>query len=163
MPLLSTDPAITELEPIRLIGVSQEMSYLKNETVALWQSFMPLLPSISERIGEDFFSIQEYPAGYFVSFQPELNFKKSARVHVQSSAAIPDGMDELIVEGLYAVFTFRGTPADFGSAMQFILTQWLPQSPYFLDERPHFERLGNKYKRNDPASEEEIWIPVRLR
>lgn len=163
MPLLSREPTITELEPIRLIGISQEMSYVKNETVALWQSFMPLLPSISDRIGEDFFSVQEYPAGYFASFQPERTFTKSARVCVHKDASIPEGMNELIAAGVYAVFTFQGTPTEFGSAMQFIMAQWLPQSPYFLDERPHFEKLGNKYKRNDPASEEEIWIPIRLR
>jgi AraC family transcriptional regulator len=35
----------------------------------------------------------------------------------------------------------------------------LPGSEYFLDNRPHFEVLGDKYKNNDPTSEEEIWKP----
>jgi len=30
-----------------------------------------------------------------------------------------------------------------------------------LDNRPHFEVLGEKYKNGDPESEEEIWIPVK--
>jgi predicted transcriptional regulator YdeE len=30
-----------------------------------------------------------------------------------------------------------------------------------IDNRPHFEVLGDKYKNNDPSSEEEIWIPIR--
>jgi AraC family transcriptional regulator len=38
---------------------------------------------------------------------------------------------------------------------------WLPSSDYVLDNRPHFEILGEKYKINDPESEEKIWIPVR--
>lgn len=34
---------------------------------------------------------------------------------------------------------------------------------YEIDFRPHFEILGEKYKNNDPGSEEEVWIPVRPR
>jgi AraC family transcriptional regulator len=30
-----------------------------------------------------------------------------------------------------------------------------------LDNRPHFEILGEKYKQGSPDSEEEIWIPVK--
>jgi hypothetical protein len=26
---------------------------------------------------------------------------------------------------------------------------------------PHFEVLGDKYKNNDPSSEEEVWIPIK--
>lgn len=29
---------------------------------------------------------------------------------------------------------------------------WLPNSDYLLDDRPHFELLGDKYKNNDPNS-----------
>jgi hypothetical protein len=32
----------------------------------------------------------------------------------------------------------------------------------FLDDRPHFEVLGSKYRNNDPESEEETWIPTKL-
>jgi AraC family transcriptional regulator len=38
---------------------------------------------------------------------------------------------------------------------------WLPDSGFELDNRPHFAVMGEKYKRDDDASEEEIWIPVR--
>ncbi len=37
----------------------------------------------------------------------------------------------------------------------------LPNSEYELENRPHFEVLGEKYKNNDPNSEEEIWIPIK--
>lgn len=39
----------------------------------------------------------------------------------------------------------------------YIFATWLPSSAYVLDNRPHFEVLGAKYKSNDPGSEEEIW------
>lgn len=47
------------------------------------------------------------------------------------------------------------------SIFQYIFGTWLPASGYYLDNRPHFEILGHKYKNNDPDSEEEIWIPVK--
>ncbi|MDP5096829.1 MAG: GyrI-like domain-containing protein [Flavobacterium sp.] len=37
----------------------------------------------------------------------------------------------------------------------------MPNSEYQLDNRPHFEILGAKYKNNAPDSEEEIWIPIK--
>ncbi|WP_339791455.1 GyrI-like domain-containing protein [uncultured Imperialibacter sp.] len=46
---------------------------------------------------------------------------------------------------------------------EYIFGTWLPASAYDLDDRPHFEVLGDNYKNNDPTSEEEIWIPIRPR
>jgi AraC family transcriptional regulator len=37
----------------------------------------------------------------------------------------------------------------------------MPNSDYVLDNKTHFEILGDKYRNNDPESEEEIWIPVQ--
>jgi AraC family transcriptional regulator len=64
--------------------------------------------------------------------------------------------------GLYAVFDYKGSSTD-SSIFQYIFETWLPNSDYELDNRPHFEVLGDKYKNNDPASEEEIWIPIKPR
>jgi AraC family transcriptional regulator len=64
--------------------------------------------------------------------------------------------------GLYAVFDYKGLSTD-NSIFQFIFGTWLPSSEYDLDDRPHFEVLGNKYKNNDPTSEEEIWIPIKMK
>ncbi|MEP1984886.1 MAG: GyrI-like domain-containing protein, partial [Maribacter dokdonensis] len=41
--------------------------------------------------------------------------------------------------------------------------EWIPNSEYQLDGRPHFEVLGAKYKNNDPNSEEEVWIPIKAK
>ncbi|MCB0855813.1 MAG: GyrI-like domain-containing protein, partial [Bacteroidetes bacterium] len=46
---------------------------------------------------------------------------------------------------------------------QYIFFECLPKSDYLLDNRPHFEVLGEKAKLNDPNSEEEIWVPIRLK
>ena len=46
---------------------------------------------------------------------------------------------------------------------QYIFTNWLPNSEYELDNRPHFEILGDKYINGSADSEEEIWIPVKYK
>jgi len=64
--------------------------------------------------------------------------------------------------GLYAVFDYKGLSTD-NSIFQYIFENWLPNSDYILDNRAHFEVLGDKYKNNDPTSEEEIWIPIKAK
>jgi len=163
MPLLNNEPRIKELTNLSLVGVHQTMSLAENRTASLWQTFMPRLKELASRVGADLYSLQQYPVDYFHSFDPTRSFEKWAAVAVSSVDPIPAGMDTLRLNGTYAVFDFQGTPAEFGNAIQYILSVWLPQSDYQLDERPHFELLGEKYKRNDPLSEEEIWIPIRKR
>ncbi len=43
-----------------------------------------------------------------------------------------------------------------------IFETWLPASGYVLDNRPHFAVMGEKYRNEDPDSEEEIWIPIKM-
>ena len=63
-------------------------------------------------------------------------------------------------EGLYAVFDYKGSSSD-NSIFHYIFSEWLPSSDYQIDDRPHFEVLGERYKNNDVNSEEEIWIPIK--
>ena len=72
---------------------------------------------------------------------------------------IPEDMESFSLStGLYAVFEHKGMDT---AIFQQIFTEWLPNAPYILDHRPHFELLGEKYKNGDPNSEEQIWIPIR--
>ena len=91
-----------------------------------------------------------------------LEFEKWAAVEVSDFSNVPDGMKTFLLKGgLYAIFVHKGSSTD-NSTFDFIYSTWLPNSDYILDNRPHFEILGKKYRNNDPSSEEEIWIPVRL-
>jgi AraC family transcriptional regulator len=76
---------------------------------------------------------------------------------------IPEKMDTLILEaGMYAVFIHKGNVEAFVNTFKHILYTWLPNSKYILDDRPHFEILGDAYLGpNNPNSKEEIWIPIR--
>ena len=61
---------------------------------------------------------------------------------------------------MYAVFNYKGAQSDAAAFFNTIYTEWLPSSDYELENRPQFEILGEKYKKNSPDSEEEIWIPI---
>ena len=105
--------------------------------------------------------MQVYPSTHFMNFKPTNEFVKWATVEVADHTNIPKDMEGFTLPGgLYAVFDYKGSSAD-PSIFQYIFGTWLPSSEYALDDRPHFEVLGEKYKNNDPTSEEEIRIPVK--
>lgn len=155
-------PHMVEMPAKRLAGKRLKMSFIKNRTLELWQSFMPQRNQISGRISEEFYSVEVYPASFFNHFDPEALFEKWAAVEIDAGSKIPDGMEILeMPAGLYAVFVHKG-PASQGAAMyDYIFTQWLPKSEFVIDSRPHFALMGEKYSNDSPDSEEEIWIPVK--
>lgn len=105
--------------------------------------------------------MQRYAPGFFTDFNPAAEFEKWAGLEVADFATVPPDMEAVIIPaGQYAVFFYRGLNTD-TSIFQYIFTAWLPASNYVLDDRPHFEILGPNYRNNDPASEEEIWIPIK--
>ena len=58
------------------------MSLLDNRTVDLWRQFMPRRHGISGRVGEEMYSLQVYPEGYYERFNPATIFEKWALVEV---------------------------------------------------------------------------------
>lgn len=153
-------PRIETLNEKRLVGYNLKMSLTQNKTGQLWGKFGPRIKEITNRVSEDKISMQIYPPLYFHKFNAESEFEKWATVEVKDFEDIPNGMKPFTLkEGRYAVFNYKGSSADH-SIFQYIFREWLPSSPYEIDDRPHFEVLGEKYKNNDPSSEEEIWIPV---
>ena len=143
-----------------LVGKRMKMSLSKNKTAELWKCFMPRQNEIPNKLTVECISMQVYPLGYYANFNPNTEFEKWASVEVSDSDSVPDNMEHFVLEGGdYAVFVHKGSSSDM-STFQFIFTDWIPNSDYQLDHRPHFEILGEKYKNNDPSSEEEIWIPI---
>lgn len=59
------------------------------------------------------------------------------------------------------MFIHRGPAHEFQRTFRAIFQEWLPNSEYKLDGREHFEIMGEKYKNDLPASEEEVWIPIK--
>jgi AraC family transcriptional regulator len=152
------------IEEKTLIGMHLKMSLAQNKTRELWQGFMPRRNEIQHKVRSDLYSMQLLPPSYFKHFDPSAEFIKWAAVEVAKVDAVPDGMETFTLpRGLYAVFLHKG-PASAGAlSFQYIFGTWLPASGYELEDRPHYELLGEKYKHEDPSSEEEIWIPIKLK
>ncbi len=157
------EPRIETLSARKLVGKRLSMSINNNATQQLWQSFMPERRHIKNNLSTDLFCIQEYDKSLdFKNFTPDTEFIKWAAAEVSDFSEIPSGMESFTLPtGLYAVFIYKGSASDFEETFRYIFCQWLPQSEYEPDQRPHFEILGSKYKNNDPDSEEELWIPIK--
>jgi AraC family transcriptional regulator len=154
-------PRIENLNEKKLVGKRLKMSLANNKTGELWASFMSCRKNISNPLTNDLISMQIYPSTHFSDFKPTNLFEKWATVEVSDFDNLPDDLETFILPGgLYAVFDYKGSSND-PAIFQYIFGTWLPNSNYVLDDRPHFEILGEKYKNNDPSSEEEIWIPIR--
>ncbi|WP_375558988.1 GyrI-like domain-containing protein [Bernardetia sp. OM2101] len=156
-------PQIISLPQKKLMGQSIKMSLSNDKTMELWQRFMPQKKTIQNSIGTDLYSIQIYDDALdFKDFNPTTEFIKCAMIEVTDFENIPQNMESKVLEGgLYAIFLYKGLPKDFPKMAHYIFGVWLPNSDYQLDQREHFEVLGEKYNPTNENSEEEIWIPIK--
>lgn len=147
---------------IKIVGIRLRMSISDNHTFKLWSTFMPRLKEISNNLGRDLYSMQVYDHSYFENYNPEALFEKWAGIEVTDFNTIPVNMETYVIpKGLYAVFIHKGAPSEGAKTFQYIFGTWLPNSEYLVDDRAHFEILGEKYKNDSSDSEEEIWVPVK--
>ncbi|CAM3478906.1 GyrI-like domain-containing protein [Flavobacterium chungbukense] len=157
-------PLIKTLAEKKLTGHFIEMSFTENKTFQLWNGFMPKKKEIKNTINANLYSLEVYPENYFDNFNPSNDFQKWAAVEVSSFENLPSEMKTLVVSGgLYAVFLHLGPATEAHKTYNYIFAEWLPNSTYIVDERPHFAVMNEKYKKDDPTSEEEIWIPIKNR
>jgi Uncharacterized protein conserved in bacteria len=157
------EPRIELLAEKKLVGKRLNMTLSNDRTFELWHSFMPHRKEIKNSISTDLYCLQVYDKNLnFKDFNPQTEFEKWAAIEVTNFSDIPDNMETYTLKGgLYAVFIHKGVPSSFPKTFQFIFNEWLPKSEYELDNREHFDLMGEKYKNDDPESEEEIWVPIR--
>lgn len=152
---------IETLSEKKLIGFSANMNFANHNPAILWSKLMSRKNEIKNVVGNNLYSLEIYPEFFFNNFNPNKDFQKWAAVEVADFTSVPSGMQTLFVpQGMYAVFIYKGTNANAAAFYNQIFSQWLPASDYTLDNRPHVAIMGEKYKKNSPDSEEEIWIPV---
>jgi AraC family transcriptional regulator len=158
------EPRIELLAEKKLVGKRLNMTLSNDRTFELWRSFMPHRKEIKNSVSTDSFCLQIYDKNIdFKDFNPQTEFEKWAAIEVTNFSDIPDNMETYTLKGgLYAVFIHKGAAGSFPKTFQFIFNEWLPKSEYKLDNREHFDLMGDKYKNDDPESEEEIWVPIRL-
>ncbi|MBK7966979.1 MAG: GyrI-like domain-containing protein [Bacteroidetes bacterium] len=157
-------PRIETISQKLLIGMRRRMSLAKNEIPLLWKSFMPRRNEVQNKKNPFLYSIEVYDdLSYFKHFNPSLEFDKWAAVEVSTEDEIPSDMEIFIIpHGSYAIFLFKGSEQEVFSFYAAIFNEWLPSTNYELDNRPHFACMGEQYKKGDPNSEEEIYIPIKL-
>lgn len=156
-------PTIQTIPSKKLIGKHLTMSFVANKTFELWSSFMPQRKLIANAVDpQHMYSLQLYGKDFYTNFSSTRDFEKWAAVEVSDFDIVPEDMDTLTIPvGQYAVFQYKGSHNNGHDVFSYIFGEWLPASGYELDDRPHFEILGPKYKNGDPDSEEEIWIPIK--
>lgn len=157
-------PRIEIIIEKKLVGKRMTMSHANDNMGELWRSFMPRRKEISNSLSNDLISLVVYKPDHFIHYKPSNEFDRWAAIEVADFAHLPDEMEACVLSsGLYAVFHYVGSSTSIDSYYQSIFNDWLPNCDYWLDDRPHFEILGDKYKNNDPLSEEDIFIPVKLK
>lgn len=160
------EPRIIKHKALKMLGMKINTSLAENRTRELWSKFKLRVKEIEHRTDKDYYSIQEYPKDIQMEkLTPHTQFIKWVAVQVPEFENIPSGLDRLIIPaGLYAIFVHKGPVRAFYKTSQYIYGQWLPGSDYVLDQWPQFEIMTEKYLGPDnPDSEEEVWIPIRLR
>jgi AraC family transcriptional regulator len=159
------EPRIEIMPEKKLVGKKMKMTFSANKTGELWKSFMQRRKEIKNNLTDDLYSLQVYdPSFDFNTYNPDIAFEKWAAVEVPDFESIPAEMEAFtLAEGLYAIFVHKGGPSTGPVTFRYIFGTWLPNSAYTTDNRPHFEILGEKYKNEDPDSEEEVWIPIKLK
>jgi AraC family transcriptional regulator len=161
---IDMQPGIETLKEKKLVGQFIKMSFSNNKTFELWRSFMPHRKEIQNNLGSDLYSIEVYEPGFFGNFNPAREFDKWAAIEVPDFSIVPNNMETITIPGgLYAVFLYIGPASAAAKLYQNIFGDWLPNSDFLLDNRPHFALMGAKYKSEGPSSEEEIWIPIKLK
>lgn len=151
--------------PARIFGgISQRTTPNRFVPPTLWSVFMPRRKELSARKDDALYSIREYDSILQPEhFHPDLAYTQWVAVELQEET-VPEGISVLHQPaGLYAVFTYTGIAADMVSFAEKIYTEWLPVSGCKLDHRAHFTRLDHRYtSMDDPASQEELWIPIEM-
>ena len=143
----------------KLVGMHSKVRHQDHAHIAmLWQRFMPNHKRIKNRTTQDFIAVQHYSD--FNDFDKPYTIW--AAIEVSDAGALPEGMAALIIPaGDYAVFRHKGMNAP--ETYQRIMTEWLPSSGYAIDTRPHFQVMGKDYKNGSEDSEEDFYVPVRLK
>lgn len=153
---------IENLPEKMLVGQYITMNFIENKTFQLWNGFMPRRKEIKNGVNADLYSLEVFPVGHFDNFDPNNFFQKWAAIEVTDFNEVPEEMETLTIQnGLYAVFTHKGSQSEAHKTYHSIFVEWLPNSKYTVDERPHFAVMSEKYKKDDPDSEEDIWIPIK--
>ena len=152
---------IIQIQEIKQLEYQLTCHWSKKKHKYYGRRSFPGIHLIKNRIGSEKFRYKYIQKRVLSILWSKNIFTKWALVPVSTFDCIPDGMSSFVIpSGWYARFHYKGHPAAGASFFQTIFTQWVPKSGYQIDERPHFEMLGDRYDNNSVDSEEDVYIPI---
>lgn len=155
---------IVKTNKILIVGLSATANFLNTNQITgqLARQFMSRVGEVKHRKDNFKLSLHKYSNFNISEFNPNQTFKKWIGVEVDNLQSVPEQMETLTIDaGKYLVINFEGTITAFVNFWQDIHFNWLPNSEFEIDNRPHFERLGPDYNPNQAINKEEIWIPIK--
>ena len=149
---------IVQVSEIFVVGISVNMQRHETHKIkTLWQQFSPIKGEITNLVNGKSIAMQNFILGE--TGEPNKDFNMWACAEVSNLSDVPSAMKGFIIpKGEYIKVLHKGMDA--GKTYQRIMTEWLPNSGYAIDDRPHFQVMGDKYKNGSPDSEEDFYIPV---
>ncbi|MDN3493107.1 GyrI-like domain-containing protein [Winogradskyella bathintestinalis] len=152
------NPEIKQCSEKKLIGISSSINKNEHHKIAqLWKQFMTRMRAIIDTDYKEKIAIQVFPK--HTNAQNISEYTIWASMDVSNFDAIPKEFELFTIpEGKYAVFIHRGMNAS--ETYQKIMTEWLPNSGYEIDNRPHYQVMGEKYKNGSPDSVEDFYVPI---
>ncbi|NNE31203.1 MAG: GyrI-like domain-containing protein [Winogradskyella sp.] len=153
------NPEITYVPEFKIVGMSSKMKHGEmHKIIDLWKRFRPSQHEITNNVSYHVLALQVFPKNYKTNINKD--FEIWAGVQVEDYNEVPEIMNNITIpSGLYAVFLHKGMDAS--NTYQKIMSEWLPNSDYSLDDRPHFQMMGKNYKNGSPDSEEDFYIPIK--
>lgn len=156
------NPYIRIFPSKKLFGKHTTVTMASDDPTALWRPFKMKLKELGINNTECFYSIQVYDGVDFSQFTPSTEFEKWAAIELDNRQKPPRDMETFeLVGGKYAVFIHKGTSVTLHKTTDFIFGEWLPNSGFSLDNRPHLAIMTSNYRPDDPNAEELICIPLK--
>ena len=152
-------PKLIESSQINVIGLSTRIKlHEQHKIVALWKQFMPRKRELDNCVSEKLIAMQVFSLDK--NGDPKQDFDIWACAEVDDFNSIPQNLKKFTIpSGKYAVFLHKGTDARL--TYENIMSKWLENSGYAIDDRPHFQVMGEKYKNGSHDSEEDFYIPIK--
>jgi len=156
------NPKVRMMSAKTLVGHRIMVIAATDNPVLLWRPFKMKLKEIGNAHTDRFYSVQTFEGIDFSTFDANTEFTKWAAVEVSEVGNIPEEMQVIrMPKGLYATVVHYGTAAGFRKTTDFIYRQWLPNSKYDLDDRPHLTIMPQEYNPDDPNAAELVCVPVK--
>lgn len=147
-----------------MAGLSETYPINQIQPEAVWKRFMPQLAKLNNlRTDHNLYAVQEFDHQQLNNTTPPKITLWAAVPVKKGGDTVPEPFEHLsIAPGVYAVFLHKGPASALSATLKEIFENWMPESGYQPDARPHMQVMDPEYKGHlHPEAEEEVWVPIR--